>query len=95
MRFSNFFNFKIIHTLATILLSSCAQESSTFSDFDDSTKLDTYKVVNIFFIKNNIYRKSCDISGNKLMMKLFKKEKKWKRSKYISKGCAFNFAQLN
>ena len=71
-----------------ILLIACAPESHNLSEnFDDFSNGKKNKVVRFFSIKDNIFSMKCDVSGNKLMMKFSKKEKKWKRSKYISKDC--------
>ena len=77
-----------------ILLTSCAPDSSNFTEnFGTLPKEENYKVVRNFFIKDKIFIMKCDLSGNKLMLKFSKKENKWKRSKYISKGCNFNLTQ--
>ena len=89
-------NFKLIFLSVFILLSSCASDSTNFNDiFGNIPKEEGYKVVKNFFIKDNIFTTKCDLSGNQLVLKFSKKENKWKKSKYISKGCTFNFSELN
>lgn len=88
MKFSARFDHYKIFTIASLLISSCAYDNTSFSeDFGDPSEKEDYKVVSIFLIKDNVFKMRCDISGNKLMMKFSKKENKWKRSKYTSKGC--------
>ena len=71
-----------------ILLIACAPESYNLSyNFDDFSNGKKNKVVRIFLIKDTLFSMKCDVSGNKLIMKFSKKEKKWKRSKYTSKDC--------
>ena len=88
-------NHKKIFLPVLILLSSCASDSAIFNEYPVSfSKIEKFEVVRIFFIKDNIFTMNCDTSGNQLLMKFSKKEHKWKRSKYISKGCDFNSANL-
>jgi len=91
MDFKNYFskNLKKIFIPVFLLLTSCASDSTNFAEiFGPIPKVEGYKVENNFFIKDNIFTMKCDLSGNQLIMKFSKKEKKWKTSKYISKGCA-------
>jgi len=84
-------HFKKIFFSVFILFTSCAPDSKNFAEhFGYLQKKEDYKVVSIFFIKDNIFTMKCDPSGNQLMMKFYKKENKWKKSKYISKGCNIN-----
>ena len=84
-------NFNKIFFSVLILLTSCAPDSKNFSKhFGTLPKEENYKVENIFFIKDKIFTMKCDPSGNQLIMKFYKKENKWKRSKYTSKGCNIN-----
>ena len=97
MDIENYFYKKLnkIFISVFLLLTSCAPDSSNFANnFGFLPEDGGYKIARIFYIKGKIFTIKCDLSGNQLIMKFSKKEKKWKRSNYISKGCNFNFAEL-
>ena len=88
-------NFNKIFISMLTLIASCAPDSSRFVEYyGNFANTKEFEVVKIFFIKDKEYKMNCDVSGNQLLMKFSKKENKWKRSKYISKGCNFNSAKL-
>tara|TARA_Y100001970_G_C14233543_1_gene860327 strand:- start:2998 stop:3330 length:333 start_codon:yes stop_codon:yes gene_type:complete len=81
---------KIYISFALIFTNSCSAEYENAKNYSSLVKLEGFEEKNIFLIKDTVYVASCDVSGNKLLIKFTNKGKAWKRSKYISKGCTKN-----
>ena len=81
----------IFFSLLITTLTSCASENKKFTEYyKNLDNLESFNLKKFFLIKGKVYAIKCDSLGNKLLIRFSKNGKKWKRTRYISRGCNIN-----